>query len=180
MDLEKSKKIPRLEEILASVSSHGSFTDSERHDIEQSLACSNSVVVSLAAWIISRSKDNETNLCARIEATVAGGDMMSQAFARMLPIWKSARHEESCKSLVALESFLKESNPYLRIEAAKEIHRVDSKSGERVLKELLADGSIIVRGEAFRQLDKIGRAGDAIPVFMPDEEYELLLSIIEK
>lgn len=105
---------------------------------------------------------------------------MSRAFARMSPIWKTARHDESRKNLAALESFLKESNPYLRIEAAKEIQRIDSKRGERILKKLLSDESIIVRGEAFRQLDKLGRAGDALPELMPDEEYELLLSIIEK
>jgi hypothetical protein len=44
----------------------------------------------------------------------------------------------------------------------------------------LADKSIIARGEAFRQLDVLGQAGDAEPVPMPVEEYELLLTIIEK
>ena len=180
MDFEESKKIPRLKEILASVSSHGRINVSECRDIEKSLSCSNGVVVSLATWIVAQSKDSETNLYARIEANGVGGDLMSRAFARMSPIWKTARHDESRKNLAALESFLKESNPYLRIEAAKEIQRIDSKRGERILKKLLSDESIIVRGEAFRQLDKLGRAGDALPELMPDEEYELLLSIIEK
>ena len=98
MDFEESKKIPRLKEILASVSSHGRINVSECRDIEKSLSCSNGVVVSLATWIVAQSKDSETNLYARIEANGVGGDLMSRAFARMSPIWKTARHDESRKN----------------------------------------------------------------------------------
>lgn len=79
-----------------------------------------------------------------------------------------------------LELCLKDTNPYLRIEAAKEIYRIDAGKGLQFIRTLLADKSIIARGEAFRQLDMLGQSGDAEPVPMPDEEYELLLSIIEK
>ena len=106
--------------------------------------------------------------------------MMSQAFVRLLLIRKSASSGDPNRMVHSLELCLKEPNPYLRIEAAKEIYRIDAGKGLQFIRTLLADKSIIARGEAFRQLDMLGQSGDAEPVPMPDEEYELLLSIIEK
>ena len=105
---------------------------------------------------------------------------MSQAFIRLLLIRKSVSSGDPSSMVPLLELCLKDTNPYLRIEAAKEIYRINARKGIQFIRTLLADKSIIARGEAFRQLDMLGQAGDAEPVPMPDEEYELFLTIIEK
>jgi len=180
MDAEEGKKLPDIEEIVASVCSSGRLSAIERNYVGKLFSSSNGVVVSLAAWITAQSKDCETGLCARAESNAGRVDMMSQAFIRLLLIRKSASSGDPNRMVHSLELCLKEPNPYLRIEAAKEIYRIDAGKGLQFIRTLLADKSIIARGEAFRQLDMLGQSGDAEPVPMPDEEYELLLSIIEK
>jgi len=79
----------------------------------------------------------------------------------------------------ALEPLLKEPNPYLRVEAAKEVLKINARKGEKILETMLSDDSAIVRGEAFRQFEKRGKASGYDPAPMVDECYELLLSIID-
>ena len=180
MDAGEAEKLPDIEEILVSVCSSGRLDSSERKDIESYLSSSNGVIVSLGAWITAQSKDCETELCSVAESNAKIADLMAQAFIRLLLIKKKTSTVDSDKTVSSLELCLKDHNPYLRIEAAKEIYRIDARKGMQFIRTLLADKSIIARGEAFRQLDMLGQAGDAEPVPMPDEEYELLLSIIEK
>lgn len=180
MDTEAARELPNIEKILVSVCSSGRLDSSERKDIESYLSSSNGVIVSLAAWITAQSKDCETELCSVAESNAKIANLMAQAFIRLLLIKKKASTVDSDKTVSSLELCLKDHNPYLRIEAAKEIYRIDARKGIQFIRTLLADKSIIARGEAFRQLDELGQAGDAEPVPMPDEEYELLLSIIEK
>lgn len=180
MDTEAARELPNIEKILVSVCSSGRLDSSERKDIESYLSSSNGVIVSLGAWITAQSKDCETELCSVAESNAKIADLMAQAFIRLLLIKKKASTGDSDKTVSSLELCLKDHNPYLRIEAAKEIYRIDARKGMQFIRTLLADKSIIARGEAFRQLDMLGQAGDAEPVPMPDEEYELLLSIIEK
>lgn len=180
IDAKEAEKLPDIEKILVSVCPSGRLDSSERKDIESYLSSSNGVIVSLAAWITAQSKDCETGLCACAESNAGRVDLMSQAYIRLLLIRKSVSTGDPSRMVPLLELCLKEPNPYLRIEAAKEIYRIDARKGMQFIRTLLADKSIIARGEAFRQLDMLGQAGDAEPVPMPDEEYELLLSIIEK
>ena len=180
MDAEEGKKLPDIEEIVASVCSSGRLAAIERNYVGKLFSSSNGVIVSLAAWITTQSKDCETGLCARAESNAGRVDLMSQAFIRLLLIRKSVSTGDPSRMVPLLELCLKDTNPYLRIEAAKEIFRIDARKGIQFIRTLLADKSIIARGEAFRQLDVLGQTGDAEPVPMPDEEYELLLSIIEK
>ena len=180
MDAEEGKKLPDIEEIVASVCSSGRLSAIERNYVGKLFSSSNGVVVSLAAWITAQSKDCETGLCARAESNAGRVDLMSQAFIRLLLIRKSVSTGDPSRMVPLLELCLKDTNQYLRIEAAKEIYRIDAGKGLQFIRTLLADKSIIARGEAFRQLDMLGQSGDAEPVPMPDEEYELLLSIIEK
>lgn len=181
MDAKAARELPNIEKILVSVCSSGRLDSSERKDIESYLfSSSNGVIVSLAAWITTQSKDCETGLCACAESNAGRVDLMSQAFIRLLLIRKSVSTGDPSRMVPLLELCLKDTNPYLRIEAAKEIYKIDNRKGIRLFRTLLTDESIFARGEAFRQLDVLGQAGDAEPVPMPDEEYELLLSIIEK
>lgn len=180
MDTEDGRELPNIEKILASVCSSGRLNSGERKDIVAYLSSSNGVIVSLGAWITAQSKDCETELCSVAQSNAKIADLMAQAFIRLLLIKKKASTVDSDKTVSSLELCLKDTNPYLRIEAAKEIYRIDNRKGIRLFRTLLADESIIARGEAFRQLDELGQAGDAEPVPMPVEEYELLLTIIEK
>lgn len=180
MDAEEAKKLPGVEEVVASVCSRGRLVAAERDYVEKLFSSSNGVIVSLAAWITAQSTDCETGLCSCAASNAGRVDMMSQAFIRLLQIRKSVAAGDPDRMVPSLELCLKAPNPYLRIEAAKEIYRIDARKGMQFIRTLLADKSIIARGEAFRQLDMLGQTGDAEPVLMPDEEYELLLSIIEK
>jgi hypothetical protein len=93
---------------------------------------------------------------------------------------KKAEGKGSAQLIAAIEPLLKDPNPYLRVEAAKEVLKTNARNGEEALKTMLSDDSVIAKGEAFRQLHKRGKAGCSVPTPMADERYELLLSIIDK
>lgn len=180
MDAEAAKRIPELKNALLAVRDRGQLSDQDRLVIEANLGSGDPVLVSLAAYVVAESKGDETNLCARAEAVLKKTEAMPQAFIRLMLAKKKIQGKSASERITAIEPLLKESNPYLRAEAAKELSKNDTRKGEDALRTLLSDDSPIVKGEAFRQLHKIGKATNAVPVPMPDERYELLLSIIEK
>ncbi|WP_407450944.1 hypothetical protein, partial [Fibrobacter sp.] len=138
MDAEEGKKLPDIEEIVASVCSSGRLAAIERNYVGKLFSSSNGVIVSLTAWITTQSKDCETGLCARAESNAGRVDLMSQAFIRLLLIRKSASSGDPNRMVPPLELCLKEPNPYLRIEAAKEIYRIDARKGIQFIRTLLA------------------------------------------
>lgn len=180
MDVEAAKKIPELKHVLFNVREKGRLTDQDRVVVEGNLASGDPVLVSLAACVVAESKEDETNLCAKAEDVLKTAEAMPQAFIRLMLTKKKAEGKSPAQRTAAIEPLLKEANPYLRVEAAKQLLKTDSRKGEETLKTLLSDDSIIAKGEAFRQLHKRGKAANAMPVPMPDERYELLSSIIEK
>jgi hypothetical protein len=180
MDTEAGKKLLELESTLAAVRLHGALSDTDRRAIEVNLSSGDPVLVSLAACIIAESKGEEANLCARAEGVLKSAEAMPQAFIRLMLTTKKVADKNPAQKTASIEPLLKDTNPYLRVEAAKQLLRTDPRKGEEALKTLLSDDSIIAKGEAFRHLHERGKAANAVPVPMPDERYELLLSIIEK
>lgn len=179
MDMEAAKKIPELKLILINVREKGRFTVQDRLVLERNLASGDSVLVSLAACVVAESKDKETNLCAQAEEVLRKVDGMSQAFIQLMLAKKRTAYKKASERIAVIEPLLEDTNPYLQVEAAKELFKNDARRGEDALKALLSADSPIARGEAFRQLHKIGKATNAVPAPMPDERYELLLSIIQ-
>lgn len=180
MDVEAAKQLPAMERILGSVVRRGSLNDRERESVKSYFSSSNGVVGSLAAWIVAQSQDVESNLCFVAVSNLVHSGLMARAHISMIPLWKGVEGQTMLERRALLDSFVKDANPYLRVEAAKQIYKDDSSSGEKVLHELLSDRSAIVRGEAFRILDIHGVIKDETPELLPDEEYEVVLNIREK
>lgn len=180
MDVEAAKKIPELKHVLINVREEGRLTDQDRLVVERNLASGDPVLVSLATFVVAESKGEETNLCAKAEDVLKKVNGMPQAFIRLMLAKKRTEGKTASERIAVIEPLLKDANPYLQVEAAKELSKNDDRKGEDALKTLLSVDSPIAKGEAFRQLHKLGKATNAVPVPMPDERYELLLSIIEK
>ena len=180
MDVEASKQIPQLAVVFANVRENGRLSEQDLAVVETSLATGDPVLVSLAARIVMESKDDETNLCAKASNVLNDAEAMPQAFIRLLLAKKRAEKNSAAEKVAVLEAFLDDPNPFLQVEAAKELLKNDAQKGEVALRKLLASGSQISKGMAFDQLHKLGKAADATPVPMPDERYELLMSIVEK
>lgn len=179
MDMEAAKKIPELERVLLNVREKGRLTDHDRLVVEGNLGSGDPVLVSLATCIVAESKGEETNLCANAEAVLKTAQGMPQAFIRLMLAKKRTEDKKPSERVAVIELLLKDANPYLQVEVAKELFKNDVRIGEDALRTLLSVDSPIAKGEAFRQLHKIGKAKNAVPVPMPDEQDELLLSIIE-
>lgn len=180
MDVEAAKKIPELKHVLISVRQQGRLTDQDRLIVERNLASGDPVLVSLAACVVAESKEAETDLCVKAEGVLKEASAMPQAYIRLMLTKKKAEGKSSAQLTAAIEPLLKDPNPYLRVEAAKEVLKTNARNGEEALETMLSDDSVIAKGEAFRQLHKRGKAGSSVPTPMPDERYELLLSIIDK
>lgn len=180
MDAEAGKQIPQLTTVLANVRETGQLSEQDHAVVETSLASGDPVLVSLASCIVMESKDDETNLCAKASNVLNAAEAMPQAFIRLLLVKKSTGKNSEKDKVSTLEAFVGDPNPFLQAEAAKELLKNDAQKGEVALRKLLASGSQISKGVAFDQLYKLGKAADATPVPMPDERYELLMSIIEK
>lgn len=180
MDAEAAKKIPELSHVLSSVRQQERLNDQDRVVVERNLASGDPVLVSLAAFVVAESKEAETDLCAKAKDALDKASAMPQAYIRLMLTKKKAQNTSRAQLTAALEPLLKDPNPYLRVEAAKEILKADSFKGERVLETMLSDDSVIVKGEAFRELHKRGKTGGSAPAPMTDERYELLLSIVDE
>lgn len=182
MDAEAAKKIPELENVLLNVREKGQLTDQDRLVIQRNLVSGDPVLVSLAACIVAESKGDEPILCRKADDILILGKAqgMPQAFLQLMLAKKKTEDKSAAERIAAIEPFLKDANPYLRVEGAKELFKSDKRKGEEALRALLSDASIIAKGEAFRQLKKAGKAGDTVPVPMPHEGYGYLLRIIEK
>lgn len=179
MDVEAAKKIPELKRVLIDVREKGRLTDQDRLVVERNLASGDPVLVSLAACAVTEGKGKEANLCAKAEEVLRNVNGMPQAFIRLMLAKKRTEDKKASERIAVIELLLEDANPYLQVEAAKELFKNDARRGEDALKALLSADSPIARGEAFRQLHKIGKATNAVPAPMPDERYELLLSIIQ-
>ena len=179
MDSEAAKNIPELKKLFFCVRDKGRLTDQNRLVVEANIASDDPVLVSLAVCIVAESKGDETNLCAKVEDILNKSRAMPQAFIQLMLAKKKTEGKSMSERMAALETLLREPNPYLRVEAAKALLKNDPQKGEDALRTLLSDNSIIAKGEAFRQLHRIGKDANAVPVPMPDERYEFLLSIIE-
>jgi len=180
MDTEAAKKIPELKAVLLKVRESGRLSSQDRAVVEANLAGGDPVLVSVATCVLAESKEEEANLCAKAEDTLKKAEAMPQAFIRLMLAKKRSEGKKTAERIAAIEPLLNDANPYLQVEAAKELSKNDVRKGEDALRTLVSGASPIAKGEAFRQLHKMGKAGNAVPVPMPDERYELLLSIIEK
>lgn len=179
MDAEAAKKIPELKAVLLNVRENGRLFSQDRAVVEENLAGGDPVLVSVAACVLAESKEVETSLCAKAEDALKKAEAMPQAFIRLMLAKKRSEGTKTAERIATIEPLLKDANPYLQVEAAKELFKNNARKGEDALRTLLSGASPIAKGEAFRQLHKIGKAGNAVPAPMPDERYELLLSIIE-
>ncbi|MDD2708928.1 MAG: hypothetical protein PHV34_13160 [Verrucomicrobiae bacterium] len=182
MDAEAGKKLPEIKSAIENIRKNGSISDKDQQVVAQDLASGDGVLISLAAYAIGQSKKKETSLCAKAEEILkTNTDAMAEAFVRLTLLKKSAEGKTVSERIALLEALLKTANPFLRVEAAKEIFRIHPQKGEGALKKIaLEDANAIAKSEAFNQLDKIGKRDAIEPTFQPSERYQLLLSIIEK
>lgn len=190
VDVKDWKQIPELKLVLNNVREKGGLTDKDRLVVEWNLASGDPVLVSIAACVVAESKGEETNLCAKAEAVLKTADKMPQAFIRLMLAKKRVEGKKPSERFSVIKPLVKDANPYLQVEAAKEILKNDVQRGEEALKTLLSGdlsgpltdypGDRIAQAEAYRQLDKIGKAPNAVPGLVADEPYLFVLSIIEE
>jgi hypothetical protein len=176
------EKLLEMEKVLQSVHKAGSLSDGDRHVVMQGLASGDALLMSLAAYAIGQSKDPEMLLCEKSEEVLKRTpDAMAKAFLRLMLIRKASEGKSKPEKVTAITALLRDSNSFLRVEAAKELLRLDPEKGESALRAIAtSDPEITARGEAFNQLDKVGKREGVKPTPQPNEHYELLLSIIEK
>ena len=179
MDAQAAQKLPEVRAILDRVTETGSLSDTDRRVLHASLDSGDPVLVSLAAYVVGKSKGGESTLCAKAEDVLTRAQGMPEAFIRVTLAKKKTDGKKTSERVAVIEPLLKDVNPYLQVEAAKELAQNDARKGEDALRVLLSVDSPIAKGGAFRQLHKIGKAANAAPVPIPDERYELLLSVIE-
>lgn len=180
MDAQAAQKLLELRTVLDRVTENASLSDADRRVLHENLDSGDPVLVSLAAYVVGKSKGDESDLCAEAEVVLEKTQGMPDAFLRLMLAKKRTEDRKTSERIAAIEPLLRDANPYLRVEAARELAKSDARKGEDALRALLSEDSPILKGGAFRQLRRIGKAADAVPVPMPDERYELLLSIIEK
>jgi HEAT repeat protein len=178
MDAEAAKMIPALQRVLAVVQGGGELSDEDDRMLLACLEGGDPVLVSLAAYISGETKKERVAFRPRLEAALGRTTAdMPKAFLQLAVQNAKMDNGSDAQAHDTLNALVKDPNPYLRIQAAKEVLKRNGRDGKVALRSLLADESPVARGEAARQLKKLGEPEAAIP--MVDERYELVLSVIE-
>src|SRR5207237_8411724 len=137
------------------------------------------VPAALAAWPLSRShapRDQTIQQLEKIEPKTYG---VSTAFVKMA----RARLDDKdpAKFALRLKELTKNENPYLQVEAAKELSSTDPSAAKPILEKVAGDSANPARNEARRALKSIDATTQVPPPDpIEDDAYEALLAIFRE
>jgi len=178
MDSAAAKRLPELRQIVGKARAHAPLAASEIEILRGHLRQGDPVLVSLAAWALGQAQRDEESQMQLLRE--AGQDQVAMPAAFIdIALIRLARISNAEK-VVKLKKLAQGENSYARVEAAKALVQLDPVSARELLEPLTQDREFVFRGEAAAALKKMAptrtvEAGSSAE----DEQYELLLSIIE-
>jgi len=179
IDSKAAKDLPALQEIIVQIQGNRSLSAVQIADLTTKLQADEPVIVALAAWALSHSnapRDQTIQQLEKIEPKTYG---VSTAFVKMA----RARLDDKdpAKFALRLKELTKNENPYLQVEAAKELSSTDPSAAKPILEKVAGDSANPARNEARRALKSIDATKQVPPPDpIEDDAYEALLAIFRE
>jgi len=182
MDSKAAEKLPALRLLVQEVKSGVSLNDKELALLQECLHQSDPVLVAVAAWCIERLGSKADELQAKLANIPPSVGDMARAFVTLAQESKRLRSYSNEQRIARYAELTKDSNPYLRIEAAKALTTVDPVRGKSVLSELARKEdkqTQIDAKRALRAMDVSDQETATAKLPYRDEQYETVLSIVD-
>jgi hypothetical protein len=177
MDAIAAEQIPAARKIAAKINQNEVLKAEELAFIGQCIEGKDPILTSFAAWAIGATTSNDASVVLRLRRIDTSKlEAMPQAFV-MVALQKIEARAIG-EAWKPTKDQLDSSNPFLRVETTRELIRLDKVEGEAARKRLESDSSAIVKAAAAKLSSSEKPAPEIEAIPMPDERYELLLSVI--
>ena len=186
MDSEAAKGLPELKALVQLLRTGGAVAPSNIDKLRECLHSGDAVLVSIASWCVYKMGQQGDSLQRDMpKESDKLGDMAS-AFVTLAKESKSLRQLDQNQRKERLVRLTESKNSFLRVEAAKEVVKIDRVAGKKIMAKLVVDlgdpPSATQAIEASRQINKIEKMEgkmDGEPASHSDELYETVLSVID-
>jgi hypothetical protein len=163
--------------VITRVQSGDSLSKSEIADLTAKLQGDEPVLVSLAAWTLSNANAPHEETVRQLEKVEPASYGVSAAFVKLALV--RLKESDPAKLSARLKEFAASENPYLRVEAAKELVATDSDVSKTLLEKATADPHNPARSEARRVLKILDPAKPVAPRDpVIDDPYTVVLTIL--
>jgi hypothetical protein len=174
MDMEAVRRLPAIEALVAKVKAGSTLTAADEEKLYAELQSADPVLSSLSVWALGETKNSKhARKISSARANLSGPAMAfaTIAMAKLLPDWPASKKER-------LKNFLSDENPYLRIEAARELVDFNAAAAVDALQKILNDSASPCQSAAALVLDKSGKSHIAV-VPIADDPYETVLDVLQ-
>ncbi|MCP4641207.1 MAG: HEAT repeat domain-containing protein [bacterium] len=156
VDVYVWERAPELQATLASVRKCGELTPSDAERLLSYLNMRDGELAAAVAFIVGESQGYDIALCDVLAGRFEP-EGFAQGYATVALLKKESRWKSDSGKVKAFRALLADPNPYARIEAAKEIARIDIDQGMEVLERLAqTDEDDLVQSAAARALYEMG------------------------
>lgn len=178
MDSAAARRLPELQEIVGKARAEAPLTEAECDILLGHLSQGDPVLVSLSAWALGRAQRGQERHLERLRVAAVGQTAMPTAFVHVA-MARLARISDAEKA-AKLRELSRGENAYARVEAAKALAPLEPIGARDILAQLAHDRTFLLRTQAADALRRIApdQAVETGPA-VDDEQYELVLSIIE-
>lgn len=181
MDGRAAQRLPEYRSLVQSIEGGKTLASQQIGSLREGLQSNDPVLTSIAAWCISKMGPEGDALRPLLNSIKTGDDSMTRAFLTLAETSGELRSASLADKIRRYTALAAESNPYLKVEAAKLLLKFDRKKGKEVLARQTRDNESVTRVSASRALRAVQMADGETPVLpMPsgDELYETVLSVI--
>lgn len=179
MDTIAAKELPRLQEMVTLARNGGTLSKADITDLTAKLQADEPVLVSLAAWILSHDNAPREETLQQLEKIELSTYGVAAAFVKL---GIARLNEDDPETLNArLKELGSNENPYLQVEAAKELAVKDPAAAKAILEKVASDPANPARNEIYRVLKLLNPGSTPAPGNPEiDDAYIFVLSVLNR
>ncbi|MCP4642988.1 MAG: HEAT repeat domain-containing protein [bacterium] len=175
----------KLRALIEAAKKNGEFSEEEAHRAMSLLGLRRSDTTTIIAFAVGESQGDDDALCQALRARL-GEDGISDAFITLALLKKELRGKPVPEKVEAFRALLDDENGFVRMEAAKEIARIDAEKGKEALRPLMNAGreqvDSLVIAEAARHLYEMGERDPGLlrtQMSIHAGQFEGMMAVIE-
>src|SRR5207302_1988488 len=175
MDSDATRRLPQIAAIVEKVKSGTAPDRSDEEKLYAELEGGQPALAALSIWALGETRqDKYVDKLSSVSDHLGGlaSAFATIALAKCSPDWEATKTKK-------LKSFLsKMDNPYLPIEAARELASIDPSAAADSLQKILEQPDFPAKSAAAEVLDRLGKSHAPIPP-VGDDPYHIVLQTLE-
>jgi hypothetical protein len=183
MDGRMAEMIPEILSVMKSVHKTGVLTNNDNVLLLKFINTEDPVLISLVAYTVGESRNDDGIVLKKLsELPIHNEELydLQGAFITLALLDRKTIGKSDDTKLKELKNLVNTNNSILRIEAAKRILKLDEKQGKTILEGLESKDDPSLKYEAEIILKEMDQQKQSYRTILPDELYEMFLSVIEE